>query len=64
MLASEPDNYADSLTWDTPTLPHENALAVVGKKSVILVRHFFADSGNVDKIYHDYLSEKISQSGM
>jgi len=51
----------NALNWDAPIIPHEYANVLVMGKSVVLVRHFFADTGDVEKIYHDYISEKIAE---
>lgn len=58
----EPDNYADDLSWDTPIMPAQNSLAVVQGDNVVLVRHFFSDNGDVEKIYGNYLDEKVSEN--
>lgn len=59
---AEPTLPADEnsgLTWDAPMIPHEYANIVVVEKTVVLVRHHFADTGDVEKIYSDYINEKI-----
>jgi len=49
------------LNWDTPIIPHEYANVLAIGKSVVMVRHFFADTGNVEKIYRDYIDGKIEE---
>ena len=49
------------LNWDTPAIPHKYANVLVMGKSVVLVRHFYADTGNVEKIYRDYIDEKVAE---
>ena len=51
----------NGLTWDAPTMPHEYANVVVVEKTVVLVRHHFADTGDVEKIYNDYINEKVAE---
>ncbi len=51
----------NALNWGAPAMPHEYANIVVMGKSVVLVRHFFATAGNVEKIYSDYIDEKIAE---
>lgn len=51
-----------TLSWDMPTPPHQYALTVVHEKTVVLVRHIYADTGNVDKVYSNYLTDKISNN--
>ena len=50
-----------SLNWDTPIIPHKYANVVIVGKTVVLVRHHFADTGDVEKIYHDYIDEKVAE---
>lgn len=59
--ASPPANENNGLTWNTPAMPHEYANVVVVEKTVVLVRHHFADTGNVEKIYRDYIEEKVAE---
>lgn len=51
----------NNLSWDTPILPHKYASAVVVGKTVVLVRHVFADSGSAEEIYNDYINEKVAK---
>lgn len=49
------------LTWATPRKPPQNSLAVVYEKTVVLVRHHFADKGDVEEIYNEYIDDKMSK---
>lgn len=51
-----------TLSWNMPTEPHQYALAVAHEKTVVLVRHFYADTGDVDNIYSNYLTVKASNN--
>ena len=59
----EPDDFSEGLSWDMPPMPHKNAFALVHGNSVVLVRHFFAENGNLQKIYRTFLEEKIADNG-
>lgn len=59
-----PADETSGLPWDAPTIPHEYANVVVVEKTVVLVRHHFANAGNVEKIYSDYINEKVAEFGI
>lgn len=54
----------DDLSWDMPQEPSKKAIAVIHEKTVILIRHFYGNSGNVDDIFNSYLDEKVSEKSM
>lgn len=43
---------------DTPQPPHN--MVVVGK-TVVLVRHHYAETGDVEEIYNEYLDDKTGE---
>lgn len=49
------------LSWDTPSMPHEYANVVVVKNTVVLVRHHYAETGDVEEIFNEYLDEKAGE---
>lgn len=51
----------NSLSLDTPNIPHTYDNLVTDGKSVILVRYFFSSTGDVEKIYSNYIDEKITE---
>ena len=61
MATSPHADETSGLTWDAPTMPHEYVNVVVVEKTVVLVRHHFADTGDVEKIYHNYIDEKVAE---
>jgi hypothetical protein len=61
LLDKCPADYS-GLSWETPPLPHKYANVVVMGKSVVLVRHIFSDTGDVEKIYNEFINEKIAES--
>ncbi len=56
----EPDTY-EGLSWDTPITALQESLAVVCEKTVVLVRHHYAETGDVEKIFNEYLDEKAGE---
>lgn len=51
----------NNLSWDTPILPHKYDNVVVVKNTVVLVRHHYAETGDVEKIYNEYIDEKVAE---
>lgn len=49
---------------NVPAPAYNYALEVIDNKSVILVRHFYADTGDVDNIYSNYLTNKITDNSI
>lgn len=58
LFHSEP-NENEELSWDTPVEPPKHSLAVVYKNNVVLVRHFFSDTGDIQNLFNDYISNKF-----
>lgn len=54
----------DTLSMDTPMMPHKYANVVVVGDSVVLVRHHFAEAGDVNQIYMEYLNDKITNNSI
>ncbi len=52
---------SNSLNWDIPDLPHKYENLITDGKTVILVRHFFSPTGDIEKIYSGYIAEKVSE---
>ena len=61
-LNTGPADYS-GLSWEQPPEPHRYANVVVVGKSVVLVRHSFADTGDVEKIYNEFIDEKVAENG-
>ena len=59
-LNTGPADYS-GLSWEQPPEPHKYANVLVMGKSVVFVRHSFADTGDVEKIYNDYIDEKVAE---
>lgn len=59
-ILSEPEA-SGGLSWDTPILPHKYASVVVVGKTVVLVRHHYAETGNVEEIFNEYLDDKTGE---
>lgn len=51
----------DSGLSRTPPTPHGYANVVVTEKRVVLVRHHYAKTGNVEAIYNEYLEGKTGE---
>lgn len=51
----------EGLSWDTPSVPHKYANVVVVKNTVALVRHHYAESGDVEAIFNEYLDDKTGE---
>ena len=58
----ELDGPIDDLAWDMPTIPSDTGIELVYKNAVVLIRHFYADTGNSNDIFKDYLDSKIVNS--
>jgi len=52
---------SNSLNWDIPDLPYKYENLITDGKTVILVRHFFSSTGDIEKIYKSYITEKVSE---
>ncbi|MEH2939302.1 hypothetical protein [Lawsonibacter sp. JLR.KK007] len=48
-------------SMETPPTPHGYAKVVVTGKSVVLVRHHYAKTGDVEEIFNAYLEEKTGE---
>ena len=58
----KPTKAKDSgLSMETPSTPHGYAKVVVTAKSVVLVRHHYAKTGDVEEIFNAYLEEKTGE---
>ena len=51
----------DVLSWDAPIIPHKYANVVVVEKTVVLVRHHYSDTGDVEEIFNEYIEEKTGE---
>lgn len=51
----------DSGLSRTPPTPHGYANVVVTEKRVVLVRHHYAETGDVEEIFNEYLDEKTGE---
>ena len=51
----------DVLNWDTPIAPHEYKNVVVVEKAVVLVRHHYAETGDIEAIFNEYLDDKMDE---
>lgn len=49
------------LSWDTPSAPQEYDNVVIAKNTVVLVRHHYAETGDVEEIFNEYLDEKAGE---
>lgn len=49
------------LSWDLPPEPHRYANVIVTGKTVVLVRHHYAETGDVEEIFNEYLDEKTGE---
>ena len=49
------------LIWDTPPEPHRYANVIVTGKTVVLVRHHYAETGDVEEIFNEYLDDKTGE---
>ena len=49
------------LSMETPSTPHGYAKVVVTAKRVVLVRHHYAKTGDVEEIFNAYLEEKTGE---
>lgn len=56
----EPEE-SGGLSWDTPPMPHKYANVVVVKNTVVLVRHHYAEAGDVEAIFNEYIEEKSEE---
>lgn len=59
-LFSEVEDNED-LNWNTPQLPYKYASVVVVKNTVVLVRHHYAETGDVEEIFNEYIDEKAGE---
>ena len=49
------------LSMETPSTPHGYAKVVVTAKRVVLVRHHYAKTGDVEEIFNGYLDDKTAE---
>ena len=52
---------ASVLSRDIQPIPHGYANVVVTGKRVVLVRHHYAKTGNVEEIFNEYIDEKAGE---
>ena len=49
------------LSMETPSTPHGYAKVVVTATRVVLVRHHYAKTGDVEEIFNEYLDDKTGE---
>ena len=57
----KPAKVEDSGLKRTPPTPHGYANVVVTEKRVVLVRHHYAETGDVEEIFNEYIDEKAGE---